>query len=85
MTTLKEFDEFAKKYIEQLEQLARDTSRYEKIRIDNLTKLILDENNKNKFECCNAKWVELKPRVDNVINVSGRCSIKIICEFPILY
>ena len=57
----------------------------EKIRIDNLTKLILDENNKNKFECCNAKWVELKPRVDNVINVSGNCSIKIICEFPILY
>ena len=57
----------------------------EKVRIDNLTKLILDENNKNKFECCNAKWVELKPRVDNVINVSGNCSIKIICEFPILY
>lgn len=57
----------------------------EKIKIDNLTKLVLDEENKNKFNCCNAKWVELEPRIDNVINISGNCSVKIICEFPIFY
>ena len=40
MTTLKELDEFAKKYIEQL---ARDTSRYEKIRTDMRGQVLLDE------------------------------------------
>ena len=57
----------------------------EKIKIDNLTKLILDENDRNKFNCCNARWVKLNPRTNNIINISGNCSVKIICEFPIFY
>lgn len=54
------------------------------IKIDNLTKIVIDENNENKFSCCNRKWIELTPREENIINVTGRCRLKIICEFPII-
>jgi phage-related protein len=56
----------------------------EKIIIDNLTKLVQTEDGINKFNCCNAKWIELKPK-DNSLKINGLCRIRVICEFPILY
>lgn len=54
------------------------------VKIDNLTKLVIDKNNINKFNLCNRKWIELKPRETNVLTLSGNMNIKIICEFPII-
>lgn len=56
----------------------------ETIKIDNLTKLVLDENGDNKFACCNRKWIELNPKTENTLTLSGNMNIKIINEFPIL-
>lgn len=56
----------------------------ETVKIDNLTKLVMDENNINKFNSCNRKWIELNPREENVLTLSGNMNIKIICEFPII-
>ena len=56
----------------------------EKIIIDNLSKIVQDNEGLNKFSCCNRRWIELKPRITNQIEVSGNCNIKFICEFPIV-
>ena len=55
----------------------------EVIKIDNLTKLVIDRNGANRFSLCNRKWIELKPRKNNTITLSGSCKIKIICEYPL--
>lgn len=55
----------------------------EVIKIDNLTKLVIDKNGTNRFSLCNRKWIELKPRKNNTITLSGSCRIKIICEYPL--
>ena len=52
--------------------------------IDNLTKLVQNENRENKFNLCNRKWVALNPRANNILTLSGKMTIKIICEFPVL-
>ena len=56
----------------------------EKIIIDNLSKIVQDNNGVNKFSCCNRKWIELEPRINNQITISGNCGVKFICEFPIV-
>lgn len=56
----------------------------EKVIIDNLTKIVQTDNGVNKFNCCNRKWISLKPRVKNTIILGGNCRVKIICEFPLI-
>lgn len=56
----------------------------EKIIIDNLSKIIQNEKGINKFNCCNRKWIELKPREDTILTLKGNGIFKIICEYPIL-
>lgn len=56
----------------------------EKVIIDNLTKLVQTENGINKFNCCNRKWISLKPRTKNIITLGGKCKVKIICEYPVI-
>lgn len=61
-----------------------ELAKYETVTIDNLTKIIVNEKNENKYANCNRKWIELEPRKNNVLNLDGVCAIKIICEFPLL-
>ena len=56
----------------------------EKVIIDNLTKIVQTDNGINKFNCCNRKWINLKPRVKNTITLRGHCKVKIICPFPLI-
>ena len=56
----------------------------EKVIIDNLTKIVQTDSGINKFNCCNRKWINLKPRVKNTITLGGNCKVKIICEFPLI-
>ena len=56
----------------------------EKIIIDNLTKIVQTEDGINKFNCCNRKWIELKPRENTILTLKGKGLFKIICEYPIL-
>ena len=56
----------------------------EKVIIDNLTKIVQTDNGVNKFNCCNRKWISLKPRVKNTITIGVNCRVNIICEFPLI-
>ena len=57
----------------------------ETVIIDNLSKLVQSENGENKFSVCNRRWVTLNANSNNTITLQGRMTVKIICEFPILY
>lgn len=52
--------------------------------IDNLSKLVQNTNNENRFNCCNRKWIKLEPKKENQLVLSGNMNIKIICEFPVV-
>lgn len=56
----------------------------EKIIIDNLTKIVQNENGENKFNTCNRRWIKFTPREINTLILNGNMSVKIICEFPVV-
>ena len=68
--------------INEMRILGLDTN--EKVIIDYLTKIVQTDSGINKFNCCNRKWISLKPRVKNTITLGGNCKVKIICEFPLI-
>lgn len=61
-----------------------ESSTNEKIIIDNLAKIVQTERGINRFNCCNRKWIELKPREYTILTLEGNGIFKIICEFPVL-
>lgn len=56
----------------------------ETITIDNLTKVVVDEEGNNRFLDINRQWIEMKSKEVTTFKIEGNCKIKIICEFPIL-
>lgn len=56
----------------------------EKVIIDNQMATVINSSGVNKFALCNRSWVELKPNGYTNITVSGKCSVEIQCEFPLL-
>lgn len=60
----------------------------ESVIIDNLMLTVesgtLSRNvERNKFSCCNRKWVKLVPGLNN-LRMSGICTVRVLAEFPIV-
>ena len=56
----------------------------EKVVIDNQMATVINSSGDNKFSLCNRSWVELQPNGYTKVTVSGKCSVEIQCEFPLL-
>ena len=56
----------------------------EKVIIDNQMMTVVNENGENRFKYCNREWVKLPPKETVTLNVSGNCTVRVICEFPII-
>jgi phage-related protein len=56
----------------------------ERLVIDNLTKIVQNEDGKNRFNTCNRNWLKLNKKSDTTLVMNGKMKITIICEFPIL-
>ena len=53
------------------------------VTIDNLLCTVMNEDGENRFSTCNRVWLKLK-RMENTIEISGSCKVKIKCEFPVM-
>lgn len=55
----------------------------ETVIIDSQMATVVSTSGVNKFSLCNRSWVELQPGYTN-LSISGKCSVEILCEFPLL-
>lgn len=52
------------------------------IRVDNKNQIITGSDGTNLYPYCNMKFLRLL-RGDNVLEISGKAQVKLICEFPV--
>ncbi len=53
----------------------------EVVTVDNLICTVFNNNGLNRFSTCNRAWIVLEPGY-NVLNISGNCTVEILCQFP---